>query len=94
MIFPVEIQRVMETYPELEHGLFQIVRDAADMDRLRLRVGYRPHEVPDPGALGRRLAERLNGALALPVDVEFVKAEELLALGPPHKIPRVHEAVS
>jgi len=91
MIFPVEIQQVMETYPEVEHGLFQIVRYASAMDRLRLRVGYRLHEVTDTELLRKRLVERLESALALPIDLEFVKAEELLALGPPHKIPRIHE---
>jgi phenylacetate-CoA ligase len=92
MIFPVEIQQVMETYPEVEHGLFQIFRYASEMDRLRLRVGYRLHEVMDLELLRKRLVERLESALALPIDLEFVKAEELLALGPPHKIPRIHEA--
>jgi phenylacetate-CoA ligase len=93
MVFPVEIQRVMETFPEVDHGLFQIVRYARDMEQLRLRVGHRPHEVPNTETLHRRLAQRLEDELALPIDLEFVPAEELLALGPPHKIPRIHEAV-
>ena len=94
MIFPVEIQQVMEMFPEVDHGLFQIVRYAETMDRLRLRVGSRPHEVPDPEGLRRRLVAHLGQSLALPVDLEFVKAEELLALGPPHKIPRIHEVAA
>ena len=91
MIFPVEIRQVMETFPEVEHGLFQIVRHAETMDRSRLRVGDRPHEAPDPEGWCRRLVERLGDGLALAIDREFVKAEALLAPGPPHQIPRIHE---
>jgi hypothetical protein len=37
--------------------------------------------------------QRLEHELAVPVDLEFVPAADLLALGPPHKIPRIHEAM-
>jgi phenylacetate-CoA ligase len=93
LIFPVEIQRVMETFAEVDHGLFQIVRYAEPMDRLQLRIGHRPHEVANLEALSFRLVQRLEHDLAVPVDLEFVPAEDLLALGPPHKIPRIHEAM-
>jgi phenylacetate-CoA ligase len=93
LIFPVEIQRVMETFAEVDHGLFQIVRYAESMDRLQLRIGHRPHEAPGLEALNSRLVQSLEHELAVPVDLEFVPAAALLALGPPHKIPRIHEAV-
>jgi phenylacetate-CoA ligase len=91
MIFPVDVQRVMETIPEADHGLFQIVKTGAEMDRLRLRVGHRPADLADPASLGRRIEGALESSLGLPAAVEFVEAETLLALGPPHKIPRIHE---
>ena len=92
MVFPLDIQRVMETIPEADHGLFQIVKYSEKMDTLRLRVGYRPQELADPSALGTRISEAVTASLELPTEVQFVDANELLALGPPHKIPRIHEA--
>ena len=80
-------------YKAVEHGLFQIVRYAEQMDRLQLRIGHRHHEVPNLEALNSRLVQSLEHELAVPVNLEFVPAEDLLALGPPHKIPRIHEAV-
>ncbi len=91
MIFPLDIQLVLETLPETDHGLFQIIKTGENMDVLRLRVGYRPAELADPTPLGERIASALEARLQLPAAVEFVNADELLALGPPHKIPRIHE---
>jgi len=91
MIFPADIQLVMETLPEADHGLFQIIKDAENMERLKLRVGYRPGELADPVPVGRRIAAALEDRLGLPAEVCFVDADTLLALGPPHKIPRIHD---
>ena len=93
MIFPVEIQRVMEQFPEVDHGLFQIIRYADAMSQLHLRIGTRPHEVDDADTLRQHLTQYLEDDLELPVAIDFVPAEDLLALGPPHKIPRIHEAM-
>ena len=91
-VFPVEVQRILEQWPEVDHGLFQIVRSGPDMDRLALRVGTREGEVADPQGLRTRLEESLETALRVPARIDYVEAETLLALGPPHKIPRIHEA--
>lgn len=91
-VFPVEVQRGLEQWEEVDHGLFQIVRTGPDMDTLRLRVGAREGEMPDPEGLRPRIETGLGDALQLPVRVEYVDAAVLLALGPPHKIPRIHEA--
>lgn len=91
-VFPVEVQRVLEQWKEVDHGLFQIVRTAPDMDALRLRVGTREGEIADPEGLRPRIEKGLEDALRLPARVEYVDAAALLALGPPHKIPRIHEA--
>jgi phenylacetate-coenzyme A ligase PaaK-like adenylate-forming protein len=66
LIFPVEIQRVMQTFAEVDHGLFQIVRYAEQMGRLQLRIGYRHHEVPNLEALSSRLVQSFEqGVIAL-----------------------------
>ena len=91
-VFPVEVQRILEQWPEVDHGLFQIVRTGPDMDVLRLRVGTREGEIDDPEGLRPRLEASLKDALQLPARIDYVDAEALLALGPPHKIPRIHEA--
>ena len=91
-VFPVEVQRVLEQWPEVDHGLFQIIRTGPDMETLRLRVGTREGEISDPGGLLPRIETGLQEALQLPARIEWVDAENLLALGPPHKIPRIHEA--
>ena len=90
-VFPVEVQRVLEQWPEVDHGLFQIVRTGPDMQRLSLRVGTRAGEIADPGGLRGIIEETMGESLRLPVRIDYVDAEELLALGPPHKIPRIHE---
>ena len=91
-VFPVEVQRILERWPEVDHGLFQIVRTGPDMETLHLRVGTREGEIADPGGLKPRLEASLGDALGLPARIEYVDAETLLALGPPHKVPRIHEA--
>ncbi len=94
MIFPVEIQHVLELFPEFDHGMFQIIRDADNMDTLRLRLGFRPQDAPALDTLQTQLEQHLGDKLGLPVAIAFVPTEELLALGPPHKIPRIHEAAA
>ena len=60
------------------------------MEVLRLRVGYEPEALTTGEAeLSGRLAASVAADLGVPVDVELVRMEELLKLGPPQKIPRV-----
>ena len=91
-VFPVEVQRVLERWREVDHGLFQIVRTGPDMELLTLRVGTREGEIADPEGLRIRMERTLGETLRLPARIEYVDADSLLALGPPHKIPRIHEA--
>ena len=83
---------VRDHLPEVDHGLFQIIRYAPDMETLRLRVGFHPQDTDRLDTLQVRVASYLSDHLGLPVMIEFVPADDLLALGPPHKIPRIHEA--
>ena len=73
-VFPVEVQRVLEQWEEVDHGLFQIVRTGPDMETLRLRVGTREGEISDPEGLRPRIETSLEDALQLPVRVEYVDA--------------------
>lgn len=74
-----EVWTTVETVLELSDGIFQIVRYAPEMDRLRLRVGYAPDRTGDLGDLGRRAIEALETALGVPVDIELQPLEDLLA---------------
>ncbi|MGE0386546.1 MAG: phenylacetate--CoA ligase family protein [Gammaproteobacteria bacterium] len=88
-VMPVDVWGAVETVHETRAGLFQVIRSARQMDRLRLRVGYqdaRPGVLP---ALRTRLADAIGERLGLVPEIELVPAGDLLRLGPPHKIPRV-----
>ena len=92
IIFPVDIQHVLEHFSEVDHGLFQIIRYAPEMEMLRLRIGFRSQDTDRLDTLQSSLESYLAEHLGLPVAVVFVPADDLLALGPPHKIPRIHDA--
>jgi phenylacetate-CoA ligase len=90
-LFPAEIHEALEDFPETDHGLFQIIKYAAEMDVLRLKIGMRGGALPDPEETKKRVSLSLENKFGLPVEVEFVPDSELLALGPPHKIPRIDD---
>jgi phenylacetate-CoA ligase len=84
-VLPVDVWPAIEDVPETASALFQIVRPARELDRLRLRVGYSRLE-PD---LRGRVEDAVEAHLGLRPDVELVEQGVLLRMGPPHKIPRV-----
>jgi len=89
-VLPKDIRYLVEARHETAAGLFQIIRTGRQMDVLAVRVGYNPERLS--GALkllGDSLAEELGAVLEIPVRIELVVDDELLKLGPPHKIPRV-----
>jgi phenylacetate-CoA ligase len=89
-ILPLDIRFIVEAEVETSGGLFQIIRSAPEMDRLRLRVGYDPDTLAGPaGELVARLEHLVGVAIEVPVQVDLTPNAELLKLGPPHKIPRV-----
>ena len=60
------------------------------MSTLKLRVGYDTARLMGPeAALRGRLHDKIFDAIGVPLVVELVDEQELLKLGPPHKIPRV-----
>jgi phenylacetate-CoA ligase len=87
-ILPIDVWPAVETVDDCDLGLFQVIREAPTMDRLRLRVG---HHAPDARVAGVRdaVAGAVEARLGVVPEIELVPDAELLRLGPPHKIPRV-----
>lgn len=89
-VLPNDIRHLVENHHETASGLFQIVRRQKEMDVLTVRVGYNPARLQvSADALASRLADELQTSLNIPVNIELIADDELLKLGPPHKIPRV-----
>jgi len=86
-LLPISIWPTIESQPESKAGLFQIVRPKTPEDFLRLRVGYAGN--PDLASLEQRLKAEILNQLGIESHLEMVPNDELLKLGPPHKIPRI-----
>jgi phenylacetate-CoA ligase len=89
-ILPLEVMALVEQHSATRAGLFQIIRANPEMDVLRIRIGYDPqrHE-GTKDSLRHILHDDLLAAFNVPVEIELVINDDLLKLGPPHKIPRV-----
>ncbi len=89
-ILPREIMGLVEVHSETRAGLFQIIRTDREMDALKLRIGYDVERVEcTMDALRDRLHGAIFEAVGVSLHVELIDQQELLKLGPPHKIPRV-----
>ena len=91
MVFPNEITLALEDIKGADHGLFQIIKYSEEMEDLRLRIGYYPETEPRLKDMGGAITSKMEESLGIKTEVNFVKAEELLAFGPPHKVPRIHK---
>ena len=89
-ILPRDVWPAIEAVEETSAALFQIVKPQRMMDALRLRVGFAGK--PDLADLGLRVTAKVESLLAIPAIIELVPNDELLKLGPPHKIPRIVKA--
>jgi phenylacetate-CoA ligase len=87
-VLPRDVWAAVETLDETSMGLFQIVRPSRELDALRLRVGHDGSAV-SVDELRDRVRGVVAGATGIEPEVEMVPNEQLLRLGPPHKIPRV-----
>lgn len=88
-ILPFDVFPAVESVPETSAGLFQIIKRAYETDLLELRVGYRTADgVGSLVELRSRIEEAVLEHLDLQSRIELVANDELLRLGPPHKIPR------
>lgn len=87
-ILPIDVWPAVESVDACDLGLFQVIREAPKMDRLRLRVG---HHAPDAhrDAVRDEVTSSVESQLGVVAEIELVSDAELLRLGPPHKIPRV-----
>lgn len=89
-ILPREIMCLVEVHDETRAGLFQIIRTAREMDALKLRIGYDVSRCSAPlDSLQGRLKDHICESVGVSVEVELIDEQDLLKLGPPHKIPRV-----
>lgn len=89
-ILPIDIWPAIEAVEETSAALFQVIASPQPSERLRLRVGY-----ADARSLERvreRVKESVMRAVGVEAEVELVPNQDLLRLGPPHKIPRVARA--
>lgn len=74
-----EVWQLVESIPELADGVFQVVRYADTMDRMRIRAGYAPDRTGDLADVGRRATGALQDGLGVDVDVELRPIDDLLA---------------
>jgi phenylacetate-CoA ligase len=86
-VLPRDVWQAVEALEETSAGLFQIIRRSREVERLQLRVGYAG--TPALADLARRVAESVRSSVGVEPEVQLVPNAELLAQGPPHKIPRV-----
>jgi phenylacetate-CoA ligase len=68
--FPIDVEEVLGTFPELGYE-YQIIKDKPELDRLKVKVEYRP-EAGDLRSLGSRIDEAFYNALGIGSEVEFI----------------------
>jgi phenylacetate-CoA ligase len=86
-VLPADLFAPIESVPATRAGLFQVIRPARNVDRLRLRVGWTGEG--QRAAVANRVADAIAAAVGVSPVVELVSHDALLRQGPPHKIPRV-----
>ena len=86
-ILPRDVWPAIEMIEETSAALFQIIKPRREMPALRLRVGYAGS--PDLKSVAARVAAAVQSTVKVPAEIELVPNEDLLKLGPPHKIPRI-----
>lgn len=87
-LLPFDVLQHVNDVPEMSRNLFQFYTSSEE--ELRLKVGYDTNVTDDVKAVRTDLEDSLESRLELPVTiVDMVPEEELLELGPAHKIPRV-----
>ncbi len=88
-----EVWAAIETLPETQDGMFQIIREAPVVQTLRLRVGYEPARTSDLDALRDRLENVVARRVGVPPQIELVTVDALLERSSSvAKFPRVVKA--
>jgi phenylacetate-CoA ligase len=88
-IFTRDFYDIIEAIPETRAGIFQLIREAKEMDVLRLRVGYQPALTGDVADLGERIRAAIEDQLGLIPDLDLVPEEQILANSMSYKVTRV-----
>jgi len=70
-IFPIDVEDVVASTPDLGADYQVIVDKPGDLDRLKVKAEYKP-EVKDMAALKKQLEERLSRDLGVRSEVELV----------------------
>lgn len=91
-VLPIDVWEAVETVDACRLGLFQIVRPQRQVDTLRLRVGHDGVGANRLTALADEVRAAVLASVGVEPEVELVANQDLLRLGPPHKIPRVARA--
>ncbi|MEV6876845.1 phenylacetate--CoA ligase family protein [Amycolatopsis sp. NPDC051128] len=88
-----EVWAAVESLPETQDGMFQIIRESATVDRLRLRVGYEPARTADVAELSARLRLAVLDRVGVEPDLDLVTVDDLLTRSSSvAKFPRVVRA--
>jgi phenylacetate-CoA ligase len=89
-VLPMDIWRAVESVHESAAGYFQLIRTAREMPTLKVRVGHDQKLGNRPlTAVLDDLTDAIEQSVGVVAEIELVDNEDLLRLGPPHKIPRV-----
>jgi phenylacetate-CoA ligase len=90
---PMDIWQALETVPETEAGVFQLIRGAREMDELRIRVGYdantRASQLDD---VRDRVSTAVEAALGITPVIDLMPEPELLQSSRGGKLARVVKA--
>ncbi|MCP4683012.1 MAG: phenylacetate--CoA ligase family protein [Desulfobacterales bacterium] len=90
-IFAIEIKEIVDAIPGVDHGIFQMLRYANDMDKLRLLVADKGEEKLDD--LSEKLKSEIEKALDVQSEIEFIPFEEMIKEASPAKMPRVRNVI-
>lgn len=84
-----DIWGAIESVPETSAGVFQVVRTGAQMDSLKIRVGYSSDTSSTLNDMTDRVSKALWSALDVETNLELLPIDELLATSATGKIQRV-----
>lgn len=88
-ILPIDVWEAIESVDETSAALFQIIQSPGRQLVLQIRVGYEPRSTRSMAEIRSSVAVVIEQRTGVTAHVELVPNAEILALGPPHKIPRV-----
>jgi phenylacetate-CoA ligase len=88
-ILPLDVWTAIEAVPETSAALFQLIRSPGPDRVLAIRVGYDSCARRPVDEIRSAVAAEIGARAGVAAQVELVPNAHILALGPPHKIPRV-----